>query len=134
MTETVTWAVERWSVDPTALDWRPLERFADVVPDRRVTADDFMWMGSFTLETGVRVQAYKHVDTRRYLHLDDAGHAYRFDADRPGFVPFRTPAAALDSLEARTDPAGFAVSRVSQRLASWHAVLPRPGRGLDGIA
>lgn len=34
-----------------------------------------MWMGSTELH-GVAVQQYKHIDTRRYLVLDEAGHAY----------------------------------------------------------
>lgn len=51
-------------------DWRPLLDFApDEVPD-------FMWMFRDILEDGTVVEAYKHVSTRRYLHLDASGRSY----------------------------------------------------------
>jgi len=60
--------------EPSGLrpDWRPLIEFApDEVPD-------FMWMFRDFLEDGVVVEAYKHVWTRQYLHLDASGRAYVF--------------------------------------------------------
>lgn len=47
-------------------DWGPLSRLCE--------ADDlvlgqFMWMGTIRLEDDRLIQAYKHVDTRRYLYL-----------------------------------------------------------------
>jgi hypothetical protein len=60
--------------EPTGLrpDWRPLIEFApDEVPD-------FMWMFRDFLEDGAVVEAYKHVWTRQYLHLDASGRAYVF--------------------------------------------------------
>jgi hypothetical protein len=39
---------------------------------------DFMWMSEIDLDPRGRLQAYKHVDTRRYLHLDARGNAYEF--------------------------------------------------------
>ena len=61
-------------------DWASLERFADLATRSGVAvcADDFMWMGAAEFEDGRTVHSYKHVDTRRYLHLDESGHAYRF--------------------------------------------------------
>jgi hypothetical protein len=46
-------------------DWGPLERTVgyDVV-------GDFMWMFEVELEDGRMLQAYKHIDTRRSVHLD----------------------------------------------------------------
>jgi hypothetical protein len=35
-----------------------------------------MWMFEAELENGVELHAYKHWDTRRYLHLDQGGRAY----------------------------------------------------------
>jgi len=52
--------------------------------------DDFMWMHEVELEDGTRLHAYKHWETRRYLHLDHGGRAFVFvwdgnrDVDEPG--------------------------------------------------
>jgi hypothetical protein len=53
-------------------DWRPL---LDLVPDE---VPDFMWMFRDFLEGGIVVEAYKHRETRQYLHLDESGRAYEF--------------------------------------------------------
>jgi hypothetical protein len=52
--------------------WEPLLMLA---PDQ---AGDFMWMHEVELEDGVRLHAYKHYETRRYLHLDHGGRAFVF--------------------------------------------------------
>ena len=53
-------------------DWRPLIELApDEVPD-------FMWMYRDFLEGGIVVEAYKHCETRQYLHLDSSGRGYEF--------------------------------------------------------
>ncbi len=54
-------------------NWDPL---LDLVGED-VTAD-FMWMYEIDLEPRGHVQAFKHIDTRRYLHLDDRGNAYEY--------------------------------------------------------
>lgn len=46
-------------------DWKPLANTVGYD-----LAGDFMWMFEVTLEDGRRLQAYKHIDTRRYVHLD----------------------------------------------------------------
>ena len=38
----------------------------------------FMWMYEVRLDDGMRVDAYKHVTTRRYLHLSATGSALRY--------------------------------------------------------
>jgi hypothetical protein len=38
----------------------------------------FMWMYELRLDDGTRVDAYKHVTTRRYLHLSAAGLALQY--------------------------------------------------------
>jgi hypothetical protein len=53
-------------------DWRPLIDFA---PDE---LPDFMWMFRDFLEDGTVIEAYKHVWTRQYLHLDAKGRGYVF--------------------------------------------------------
>lgn len=50
--------------------WGPLLGLA------RIYVDEFMWMGEVELDNGVRLQAYKHYWTRRYLHLDGEGSAW----------------------------------------------------------
>jgi hypothetical protein len=45
-------------------------------------AEWFMWMFDIELADGVRVHAYKHVGTRRYVHLAEDGRAFVFAGDR----------------------------------------------------
>ena len=56
-------------------DWGPLLQLA---PD---VVDDFMWMFEIAMEDGRRLHAYKHCETRRYLHLDCDGAAFVFTRD-----------------------------------------------------
>ena len=64
-------------------DWRPLE---DLVGEE--LASEFMWMFEVQLASDVLLQAYKHIDTRRYLHLDPSGTTYVYeDPDRYRRVP-----------------------------------------------
>ncbi len=51
-------------------DWGPL---IELAPEH---VDDFMWMFEVELENGVKLHAYKHWETRRYLHLDHSGRAF----------------------------------------------------------
>jgi len=53
--------------------WEPL---LEVVGDELI--DGWMWMFSVELEDGMVLQAYKHRDTRCYLHLDPEGNAYDY--------------------------------------------------------
>ena len=57
-------------------EWTPLR---DAVGLCR--ADWFMWMSEIELEDGSRVHAYKHVNTRRYLHLPGDGRAFAYMGD-----------------------------------------------------
>jgi hypothetical protein len=66
-------------------DWEPL---LELAPDH---VDEFMWMFEVELESGLRLHAYKHIDTRKYLHLDKEGRAFVYiwpekirDDDEPG--------------------------------------------------
>jgi hypothetical protein len=61
--------------------WEPL---VNAVGER--VAGDFMWMFEVELSDGRSLQAYKHVDTRCYAHLDDQGQAFYYEpSDR--YVP-----------------------------------------------
>jgi hypothetical protein len=51
-------------------NWDPL---LELAPDH---IGDFMWMCEVQLESGLRLHAYKHRETRKYLHLDMEGRAF----------------------------------------------------------
>jgi hypothetical protein len=70
-------------------DWEPLRA---LLP--RGLCDGFMWMNSVQLDDGTELQAYKHIDTRRYLWLDDEAVAYEH-LGRDRFRRMRT----LDAVE-----------------------------------
>jgi hypothetical protein len=64
-------------------DWRPL---VAVIGDE--LAADFMWMYEVELSTGARLQVYKHIDTRRSIHLDADGEAFAYESpDRYRSIP-----------------------------------------------
>ena len=69
-------------------DWAPLEGVAQLArtsPDLPPFHEgEFMYMAAVTnTRKGLTIHLYKHTDTRRYLNLDDAGHAYRFCGSDP---------------------------------------------------
>ena len=74
-----------------AHDWAALECFADLATRSSlvVSADDLMWMGAAEFADGGTIYSYKHVDTRRCLHVDAAGHSYRYltRVDGGGYLP-----------------------------------------------
>jgi hypothetical protein len=72
--------------------WGPL---VEVVGEE--LAGTFMWMNEEELEDGVVLQAYKHIDTRRYLYLSEGGYAYEYAACG-GLVPVRLDFAVQDVL------------------------------------
>jgi len=83
----------------------------------RVTGD-FMWMFEVELTNGTPLQAYKHIDTRRYVHLAPDGAAFWFEPpDRyrrwPAADAFTAVFASLRRLAGVTD---------AQITASWAAV------------
>jgi hypothetical protein len=94
--------------------WDPLERFARLVRQMpevpQLHLGEFMYMVAVrNKRLGIRIHLYKHVFTRRYLSLDEAGHAYAYrprhadeGLDRPGFGGryrrYRTPLDAIDAL------------------------------------
>lgn len=60
-------------LDSESPEWGPL---LALVGEQLV--ETFMWMFEVELETGTRLHAYKHIWTRRYLHLDGSGRAYYY--------------------------------------------------------
>ncbi|MEY2431385.1 MAG: hypothetical protein QOC92_1110 [Acidimicrobiaceae bacterium] len=70
--------------------WAPLEAVARIARQSPELSSfhegEFMYMGAVHNERkGLTIHLYKHRDTRRYLNLDDAGHAYayRYREDDP---------------------------------------------------
>lgn len=99
-------------------DWRPLERAVGAELARR-----FMWMYEVRLDDGTRVDAYKHVMTRRYLHLGADGIALRHGLDG------RYRAIALESaIQAAFD--GFQSQGVGPHDAPLLAAALASARGL----
>jgi hypothetical protein len=94
-------------VDP--LWWAPLEGVARAVRGRECyqffDIGDFMLMGREIRSPRPSVVLYKHYYTRRYLNLDDAGHAYRYAVPRskpdgPGrYLRHKGLSDALDHLD-----------------------------------
>jgi hypothetical protein len=56
-------------------DWQPL---LDAVGE--LITGDFMWMHEVTLSDGTALHAYKHIDTRQYLHLTADGRAFVYES------------------------------------------------------
>jgi len=59
------------SLHSDAPNWQPL---VDLVGSS--LAEWFMWMFDIELADGEKVHAYKHIATRRYLHLAEDGRAF----------------------------------------------------------
>jgi len=89
--------------------WEPLERFARLVWQQPELPQfhpvEFMHMASVANQRlKVRIHLYKHVDTRCYLNLDDACHAYAFlprdqGRDKPGFSGwYRRHSSPVDAI------------------------------------
>ena len=57
--------------------WAPL---VTVVGGRQ--AEWFMWMYAIGLADGTRAHAYKHVSTRRYVHLGEDGRGFEYVGDK----------------------------------------------------
>jgi hypothetical protein len=66
----------------------------------------FMWMHAVELEDGALVHAYKHVATRSYLHLGEAGGAFAYRGGRYRVVPRHRA--------------------VVEAFAGWESLLPAP--------
>jgi len=47
----------------------------------RAYVDDFMWMHEVELADGTSVHAYKHIETRRYLHLGEDHRTFVYTDD-----------------------------------------------------
>ena len=107
-------------------DWAPLLQTVG----EKVTGD-FMWMFEVELSIGKRLHAYKHIDTRRYVHLDHKGAAYTYT-----YRERYRPCPAADVLAAVFTPLpGLAGVTTQQISASWAAVARlNPGEVADKAA
>lgn len=87
--------------------WKPLGDVAALTQASEslhaIAMCEFMFMGRADSRRR-RIWTYKHVATRRYINIDDAGHTYRYvapaDLDKPGrYVAHRRLQDALDDLD-----------------------------------
>jgi hypothetical protein len=101
-------------------EWRPLR---DAVGDCLV--ESFMWMFEVRLaRDGRAVHVYKHIDTRRCLHLDLAGGAYVYLGEKH----YRRVALA-STLEAVLRPWWEHLNATPEDIvASWAAIARAAGR------
>lgn len=63
--------------------WEPLVSLSRLARERselpHLHVDEFMYMACLRNRgKRIRIHLYKHIGTRRYINLDDAGHAYRY--------------------------------------------------------
>jgi hypothetical protein len=83
-------------------NWEPL---------RHLVGDEvtgwFMWMHEVELADGERLQAYKHVATRRYLHVAEDGRTFVFAGEQAYM-----PVGRRDAVDAA--------------LRDWELLIPRP--------
>jgi len=95
-------------------NWEPL---MNAVGNRVI--GDFMWMHEVKLTDGRAVHAYKHVDTRRYIHLDEDGNAFVYtESERYKPMPAARVLAAV-FMPLRPDLVGVTPGQIA---VSWEAV------------
>ena len=82
--------------------WQPL---LDLVGEELV--EWFMWMHEIELADQSALHAYKHVSTRRYLHLSEDGRAFSYRSEAK-----YTEVAPCDAID--------------QAFAGWERLLPAP--------
>ena len=86
-------------------------------------AGAFMWMFEVRLAGGRPLHAYKHIDTRRYVHLDLAGNAFVYlGGERYGRI------ALADALEGGPEPLVEGLNASVEDTASSWSVIERARR------
>jgi hypothetical protein len=106
-------AIRGESIQGDKPNWDPL---MEVVGHRVI--GDFMWMFEVKLSDGRAVHAYKHVDTRRYIHLDEDCNAFVYEEpDR-----YRPIAAASVLNAVFLGLPGLAGVTPGQIAVSWEAI------------
>jgi hypothetical protein len=106
--------------------WEPL---IDLVGLRLV--GEFMWMFEILLEDGSVLHAYKHIETRRYLHLhEDGGRAFAcVDAERYREIDPRIALRAVFADWERTAAEHEDRDAIRAALANAHARADRYAAG-----
>jgi hypothetical protein len=81
-------------------NWEPLEAMLG-----EELAGEFMWMFQVDLADGTAVHAYKHILTRRYLHLGEQGQtfAYTYSGRYRAVDPFDLLLVVFDGWEQFAD-------------------------------
>jgi hypothetical protein len=107
--------------------WAPIERVFALVNGSTdsvgLDVATYMYMGAVKdTSRPLTVHLYKHISTRHYLNLDEAGHAYRFVAScaetgEQRYVPVRDLRVAIRWAESRET---YALEEPSRQRASRH--------------
>jgi hypothetical protein len=101
------------SVQGSVPEWRPL---LEAVGEE--LAGTFMWMFEVRLSDGRPLHAYKHIDTRCYVHLDPACNAFRYVGEH-----YYRRVGLADALEAALSPWWERLNAsVEDIAASWIAI------------
>lgn len=101
------------SIQGDVPEWEPL---IDAVGED--LAESFMWMFEIRLSDGRPLHAYKHIDTRGYVHLDGARNAFHY----VGQDHYRRVQLA-DALEAALSPWWERLTASHEDIvASWAAI------------
>jgi hypothetical protein len=109
------------SVQGSVPEWRPL---LEAVGEH--LAGTFMWMFEVRLSDGRPLHAYKHIDTRRYVHLDPACNAFRYVGEH-----YYRRVDLADALEAALSPWWERLNVSAEDVvASWTAIT-RASRDAD---
>ena len=77
-------------------EWEPLLTLA------RIYVDEFMWMFRVELKGGIRLEAYKHRWSRRYLYLSEDGRCFGWCGD--GLYREIEVEEVFDLVVGRTEP------------------------------
>lgn len=94
-------AIDGRVIQDEAPDWAPLRAVVD-----GSLVEWFMWMYEVRLGDGSPLHAYKHVTTRRYLHLTADGRAFDYRDGRFGRIAL--------------------ASSIVRAFAGWERALPPP--------
>ena len=65
--------------------WEPLAQINTAL------LPEFMYMGFYDAEHHIRIHAYKHIDTRRYLHVDNLGGLWCYNHAPSKIAELETP-------------------------------------------
>lgn len=99
-------------------EWAPLLNLVG-----ELLVEEFMWMEEAESPQRIRVHGYKNIVTRRYLHLDMDGNAYRFQGfdSHVEYLPISAATAIEWAFAMYSDLGGARPECVE----AWHDLIQR---------